>query len=545
MRFCISGFENVAWPSRPCVISRNSMGQTPMLQKAQQQPANKRSGFFSLPLLILLLLSSLVSAKDPLVDSSSRNMWVTVAVAGEASGTTVSLIFARALGSDQWQQLYQIASPIVSLTHQGDQPVILLNNGQWMFVYPDGRTLGNDVPAAGRLVQIAGDGKNICGAAWIDGGIKGLSSTRPTTTTTTTPATTGKLVLLRYVRAQWQGIIEIPDVPSNAEVSLAGADGNLLLVWHEGKSELRGIEWSPAAGAQPLPAVTAKFQISDFKALFAGDQPMVWFAPATGAGTVGKWERGNFTPIDLPSHGGLAQSQDRDVCVDADQQFRLIYEQNDEALEQNYDAHGALAGNPQEILNQPQDQNDLTSNRLMEFAAVALLVFVILSTLRRQQTLPPQMPEGAPLRLASFARRFGAGILDLLPTFIAAMLTVSSVSQPVTTYEQAMRIVNDPAIRGTMQIATGFYLLHTTLGELFFGRSIGKFIFGLKVVNLHGERPSPLAIIIRNFCRIFEVPLFLPLILILPLRQRIGDLAGGTIVVMAKGTTTQPTDQTG
>ena len=86
-------------------------------------------------------------------------MWVSATIPGEGGAPAASLIFARAMGTDQWQQLYQIASPIASLTHQSGEPLILLSNGQWMFVYQDGRSLGTDVPAGGQLAQLTGNGK--------------------------------------------------------------------------------------------------------------------------------------------------------------------------------------------------------------------------------------------------------------------------------------------------------------------------------------------------------------------------------------------------
>ena len=80
------------------------------------------------------------------------------------------------------------------------------------------------------------------------------------------------------------------------------------------------------------------------------------------------------------------------------------------------------------------------------------------------------------------------------------------------------------------------YLLHTSLAEALFGRSIGKACCRLRVVGLDGRPASPGAIVTRNMLRIIDLAMvFFPLLLILfsPLRQRAGDVAAGTLVVLS------------
>jgi uncharacterized RDD family membrane protein YckC len=145
-----------------------------------------------------------------------------------------------------------------------------------------------------------------------------------------------------------------------------------------------------------------------------------------------------------------------------------------------------------------------------------------------------QSEQNARVMLAPLARRVGAGIIDVLPYMATVFFVLMPINPPITTYEQAVRAMNSPGIRYPIIIAMGVYLLHTTIGEIFFARSIGKLIFGLKVVNLRGGRPSVLAILARNICRLIDLPVFFLTILVSPLRQRVGDVAGGTMVVLAK-----------
>jgi uncharacterized RDD family membrane protein YckC len=79
----------------------------------------------------------------------------------------------------------------------------------------------------------------------------------------------------------------------------------------------------------------------------------------------------------------------------------------------------------------------------------------------------------------------------------------------------------------------GLYLLHTTVMELLFAKSIGKFATGLRVASLDGSRPTLLAVLTRNLLRLVDLALVFPPIFVFfsPLRQRVGDMAAGTIVV--------------
>jgi len=79
----------------------------------------------------------------------------------------------------------------------------------------------------------------------------------------------------------------------------------------------------------------------------------------------------------------------------------------------------------------------------------------------------------------------------------------------------------------------GGYIVHVTVGELLFARSLGKAILGLKVVAADGEAASAMAILIRNLVRVPEIltGILLLYILINEHHQRLGDLLARTLVV--------------
>jgi uncharacterized RDD family membrane protein YckC len=77
------------------------------------------------------------------------------------------------------------------------------------------------------------------------------------------------------------------------------------------------------------------------------------------------------------------------------------------------------------------------------------------------------------------------------------------------------------------------YILHVMICELIWNRSLGKVLFGLRVVSYDGSRVTAERTLLRNILRLVDMLFFAPLLLIFltPMRQRVGDLAARTIVV--------------
>jgi uncharacterized RDD family membrane protein YckC len=108
--------------------------------------------------------------------------------------------------------------------------------------------------------------------------------------------------------------------------------------------------------------------------------------------------------------------------------------------------------------------------------------------------------------------------------------------------------VNDPQRVWWEDGFIAVYIAHTLLTEIFVGRSLGKLLVGLDVVNLDSSRPGVGALALRNLLRgvdAFFMFATLLLVFISPLRQRLGDAAAGTVVVLRaqKPAEPKPTDE--
>ena len=79
----------------------------------------------------------------------------------------------------------------------------------------------------------------------------------------------------------------------------------------------------------------------------------------------------------------------------------------------------------------------------------------------------------------------------------------------------------------------GITVIHCTVGEMVFARSIGKAMLGARVITAQGARPSFGSILVRNAIKI--IVLLIPVLAVFALLnhhlQGLGDLMARTLVV--------------
>ena len=161
------------------------------------------------------------------------------------------------------------------------------------------------------------------------------------------------------------------------------------------------------------------------------------------------------------------------------------------------------------------------------FAILGALALMMLSTARRRTAEDPAERESDEIILATSGQRLTAGLIDAVPIILSVLYLADNTN--------SMQDPSDITWLIPVMLAIAIYLLHTTLSELFIGRTLGKIITGLTVVAVDGKPAKAGAILVRNLLRVidvFPVPLAF-LILTSPMRQRLGDLLAGTIVIVA------------
>lgn len=147
-----------------------------------------------------------------------------------------------------------------------------------------------------------------------------------------------------------------------------------------------------------------------------------------------------------------------------------------------------------------------------------------------------ETPDHVVLRyqLAGAGNRGFAAIVDFLIVFIV-MFAFGFAFQALTELDPSLVDWSGWVVFFELLIAWLYFVL---LEWLWNGQTVGKRVFGLRVISEDGEPARFVAVIVRNLVRVVD---FLPLLyglglvaLIVSSRsQRLGDYAGGTFVVRA------------
>lgn len=102
-------------------------------------------------------------------------------------------------------------------------------------------------------------------------------------------------------------------------------------------------------------------------------------------------------------------------------------------------------------------------------------------------------------------------------------------------------VLGNETYRATLAVWVGLLLAYFPVTEVLLGRTVGKFVARTRVVNAQGRKPSFVQALVRSLFRLIEVnPLLVGgapagiAILVSKHRQRIGDMAAGTYVVLEK-----------
>lgn len=488
-------------------------------------------------------------------------------------------IYVRAHSDPSWQRAMPLPLPVrvVDLAHRGPQLVVLLESGQWLFLTDAGTSSGPPLPHAARLLALAGGEETLWalgllpaakGPATAPAAPAAPATTRATTTPatgraqlTTAPATapsaaTGtaapdltdvppgpepKLVLYALQPRGWGAAAELPDwVPPSddparfslavsdevREVQLAhlGADGGVRVLGRPTAGGA-GAAWRELARIDPA---AIPFRPGPFKLLAGTPVPVLWLAEPGGREMLYFLRPDGPEAVALdPAPGATARA-----ATYGNKAIRLLRVVDGKLYEQRLEHQtGAKQGEAAEV-PLPSGLTGVVVTQWLNVVLTLLLVFAVVATLLRRREIQQAVPDAGRLNLAPLGPRVLAGLVDALPLLVTAV--VVSLRESGQAAEGWMTNLTSVLV---LIGAGAVYILHTTVGELIAGRSIGKRLFGLRVVRLDGRPASAGAVIVRNVLRIIDVGMvFLPLVLVAfsPLRQRPGDVAAGTLVVNDK-----------
>lgn len=127
-----------------------------------------------------------------------------------------------------------------------------------------------------------------------------------------------------------------------------------------------------------------------------------------------------------------------------------------------------------------------------------------------------------------FVRRGVAHGVDILVVVVPLTYLVPLLPTSLSAVPGSVTVIGGPLL-----------LLYMILSEGRFGQSLGKKLFGLKVIRENGKKIGMKEAVIRNLSRVIDVlPMYyiagIVILFVNKKHQRIGDLAAKTVVVNVK-----------
>lgn len=461
---------------------------------------------------------------------------------------TMTRIYVRSNGSDTLKTFDEVTDRVISMAGYGSRLAVLCKDGAWLVLSESDSVSGKSLPDGAKMLALANDGETL----WAIGvsSTPPAAATQPATApaavapTANTPAATAPhLALYVFDGASWQsadGAAFPPGLPIDAPLSLAIIDHYRYLAIRREDNTIQVLKQSPrqpqvtAATTEPvwLTAPRSPWEqtarvpaTSAFKLLSQGSAAMLWLADAESDRLMQLQSPGHDTPITLVT--AKAPVTER-ACTYANAGIHEVAlvdgKLADLLVDLKYDPKKDKP--PNVLLRElPGAQAAPGYSFPFRVAISVALGFAILSSIRRRDG-QDQAKAGENLALADPARRLLAGLIDASPFAVPVAIFLSAGAGGHLADAQTIEVL-------TLAGAFVVYLVHTAASEALTGRTVGKMLLGLRVMRTDGGTPDAAALLIRNFLRVVDIPLVAPLVFILfsPLRQRIGDVAAGTIVI--------------
>lgn len=495
--------------------------------------------FWSIAAAMLLLLGSVEICRAQVAALGTKDSYWISRTVRDSTGAVHSFIQFRAVNSaSPWRSIAEFSTPVFVVAARGTDLAAMQANGDWMVVWPGGSAAGTGLRDGARLIGLSSAGTGFWGVAEAQKGNK------PTTMGATQPSASmpvGRRLLYQLKQGEWEMVCSLPDSVQDCPVGLTDDNGVLLLMaMKEDVLSLFHFEQANANwtddGKLPLPKGT------DFvNVIGSAGRTMLWAADRNQVGSIwwkdgDKW--GEPTALQLPA--GQSGAGAKDIAI-AGGAIRLLVQGPNQLTEYSYDLNGTPAGSAVIPLMMPDDGED--GVQWMSVIGAAALVFVLMNSSRRPILPTRDMLATEGIVVAPIFRRLMAGTIDALPligTFIVVWLRLDPNA---ITFDEEWTAIQYP-----LYAAIAIYMLHTLVCELLWGWTIGKRIFGLRVMMIDGTPPTRRAIVLRNLLRALDAATFgasLLIVLLSPLWQRIGDMVAETIVVKETGSEpTKPADPT-
>lgn len=433
-------------------------------------------------------------------------------------GSFLTDLYARAAGDARWARVAQVQARVIDVARRGEaQLALLTEGGGWLLLSETTLATGRPLPAGARLLDLAPGGDGLLALALAPSSQPGVDD---------------RLLLFALRPEGWAEVakVSVANVlpAGHADASLAVSDGAVLVAVRDGPTSVRVYGQSSDGKWLQLADVTVPQTVREFDLLGDGPVPVLWTVEKDGNGRLHWLKRDGVKTVTV----GPVAAGGADVVAAAAfaiGKIRVVHGQGLLLSEKSFDALTGASSAGEAEVTLPRAATEPVLLRWGQQVLPFVLLFTIIASMRRREQMRQTMRDVDQLPLAPFGRRLLAGLIDAAPLLAAlAHLLYRHRATP------EVDLLLTPSV---WLPAVAVYLLHTTLVETFTGRSPGKWCCSLRVVALDGGPAQQSALVTRNLLRVVDVlMMLLPLVLVLysPLRQRAGDVAAGTLVVLNK-----------
>jgi uncharacterized RDD family membrane protein YckC len=471
---------------------------------------------------------------DVLATGDEQHFWVArviPAASTEAGEIQTRVVETLGFGSG-WADLPTVPARVVGMTGSGDELLLALEGGQWMIDDEADLRLGAAPPNAGKLIAIATEQTFTWAIVTDNGPTTRLSTTLPATKPSSIPSINPlpqRWMIYQRHAADWINGQNLPaGIDANSTISMTVVNQRPIIAWRNSDGAIHVSSLTPE-GRWTDPAQITGTGSERFAILRAeAGEAILWTSAPAGADAnafAGTIHRGDdfSRATALKVVGTLPPEGTPQTLAVAFESLRWLAVSGNDVVEQDYEIDGKPKGEVRPI--------DQTQPAPVDFdpyatgAALVVLVAVVAALAQRRGRPPGRwlaVPD--PVRPAPLGPRIAAGLVDLLPAFAA----MGALPRGLNTSAAL-----ENAIWNVFIIAVTAYVAHTLVAELICGQSIGKMMFGLRVTTTAGKPAAPAAIILRNVLRLVDISTIFSVVLVFVTarRQRIGDLAAGTMVI--------------
>jgi|GEM_PF-5778056 len=244
---------------------------------------------------------------------------------------------------------------------------------------------------------------------------------------------------------------------------------------------------------------------------------------------INRWKKPLVSTIVGSTFGDIAMGRDGDCFA------ILLRDASHKLLQYTFNLSGQLLQSPENIV--PLAKSTQVPGDYERLILAALIVLLALSVWRRKEPFG-SLKVSPKFQVARLYRRFGAAGIDLALAALVIMLVfhlytrqdwVKMAGASLDLLFNPQNLLKAPQFLWLLAI----YEVHVTISELIFARSAGKWILGLYVVDMTGQKPGFVPLLTRNLFRIPEMIAIVVLVFMFVStdRQRIGDILARTVVV--------------